>query len=129
MDIVLCTDNRYVMPTGVLMYSIGVNNDAPIEYHILVGLGFSDESRLALEKVANKFNSRCHFYEISEDVTRDLPFDKEGMPKHVSIATYYRLFLTEVFPANLHKVLYLDGDMIVRHSLSELWKVDLMVYS
>lgn len=125
MDIVLCADNRYVMPTGVLMYSIGVNNDVPVNYHILVGQGFADESRLALEKVAAKFDSRCHFYEINEDVTRNLPFDKEGMPKHVSIATYYRLFLTEVLSANLHKVLYLDGDMIVRHSLLELWNYDL----
>lgn len=125
MDIVLCTDKRYVMPTGVLIHSIGVNNGTPMDYHILVGQGFADESCLALEKVAAKFDSRCHFYEINEDVTRNLPFDKEGMPKHVSIATYYRLFLTEVLSANLHKVLYLDGDMIVRHSLSELWNADL----
>ena len=125
MDIVLCTDNRYVMPTGVLMYSIGVNNDVPVNYHILVGHGFAEEGRFALEKVAKASDSRCHFCEINEFVTRDLPFDRDGMPKHVSIATYYRLFLTEVLPQNLHKILYLDGDMIVRHSLSDLWNYDL----
>ena len=40
MHIVLCTDNRYVMPTGVLMQSIGQNNTVSVHYHILVDEDF-----------------------------------------------------------------------------------------
>lgn len=125
MDILLCTDNRYVMPTGVLMHSVGVHNQEPIRYHILVGEGFEERNRLLLDQEADKAGSTCYFYSIDKSVTSLLPFGREGMPRHVSIATYYRLFITEVLPPNLHKILYLDGDMIVRHSLSDLWNYDL----
>ena len=37
MDIVACTDKNYVMPTGVMMYSVCVNNaDEDIVFHICV---------------------------------------------------------------------------------------------
>lgn len=123
-DILLSTDNRYVMPTGVLMQSIGMNMAEPVAYHILVDEGFSEESRNLLVEEAAKFKSCCSFYVIDQEITRDLPFGQEWMPKHVSIATYYRLFITKVLPADLHKVLYLDGDMIVRKSLVPLWQKD-----
>ena len=125
MDILLCTDNRYMMPTGVLMHSIGVHNQEPIRYHILVGEGFEERNRLLLEQEADRAGSTCYFYSIDKSVTSHLPFGREGMPRHVSIATYYRLFITEVLPQNLHKILYLDGDMIVRHSLLDLRNYDL----
>jgi lipopolysaccharide biosynthesis glycosyltransferase len=125
MDILLCTDNRYVMPTGVLMHSIGVHNQEPIKYHILVGEEFEEQNRSSLEQEAAKTGSTCYFYSIDKSVTSHLPFGREGMPRHVSIATYYRLFITEVLPKDIHRILYLDGDMIVRHSLSDLWNYDL----
>ena len=128
MDILLCTDNRYVMPTGVLMHSIGVHNQEPIRYHILVGEGFEERNRLLLEQEADKAGSTCYFYSIDKRVTSHLPFGREGMPQHVSIATYYRLFIAEVLPKDIHRILYLDGDMIVRHSLSDLWNMDIECY-
>ncbi|MBP5345479.1 MAG: glycosyltransferase family 8 protein [Bacteroidales bacterium] len=128
MDILLCTDNRYVMPTGVLMHSIGVHNQEPIRYHILVGEGFEEQNRVLLEQEADKAGSTCYFYSIDKSVTSHLPFGREGMPRHVSIATYYRLFITEVLPKDIHRILYLDGDMIVRHSLSDLWNMDIECY-
>ena len=37
MDIVACTDNRFVMPTGVMIQSVCVNNpDVDIVFHIIV---------------------------------------------------------------------------------------------
>ena len=129
MHIVLCTDNRYVMPTGVLMQSIGQNNTVAVHYHILVDEDFASDSREALTDVARKFGGECSFYVISRSFTADLPFGKVGMPAHVSLATYYRLFLADVLPPDLHKVLYLDGDMIVRHSLQPLWDEPLDGYA
>ena len=43
----------------------------------------------------------------------------------VTQAAYYRLMLSEILPKNIHKVLYLDGDIIVRHSLLPLWNIDM----
>lgn len=125
MNILLSTDNRYVMPTGVLMQSIGMNMAEPVSYHILVDGSFSEESRAMLIAETAKFKSHCSFYVVDYKVTENLPFGKEGMPIHVSIATYYRLFATKILPKNISKILYLDGDLLVRKSLSSLWNTDL----
>ena len=43
MEILLSTDNNYVMPTGVLMTSVSMNN-VGVNYHILVGEDFKEEN-------------------------------------------------------------------------------------
>lgn len=43
------------------------------------------------------------------------------MPSHVSIVTYFRLFLAEILPETLNKVLYLDCDIICAGPLDRLW--------
>ena len=42
--------------------------------------------------------------------------------KHISIATYYRLFLPYVIEASVRKVLYLDCDILVRRSVRGLFR-------
>ena len=42
--------------------------------------------------------------------------------KHISIATYYRLFLPYVIEKSIRKVLYLDCDILVRRSVKGLFR-------
>ena len=42
--------------------------------------------------------------------------------KHISIATYYRLFLPYVIEKSVRKVLYLDCDILVRRSVKGLFR-------
>lgn len=124
LNILLSTDNNYVMPTGVLMTSICENNKN-IVFFILTDSKFNVSNKKKLINIANKYGSLVLFFTITSDKVNIFPFGKSGQPRHVSIATYYRLFITEILPKNIHKILYLDCDMIVRHDLSELYKTDL----
>lgn len=128
MKILLSTDNNYVMPTGVLMHSISINNKG-VSYFILVDEGFSNDSRDALNQIAKLYGNSISFYTVTKEMTKSLPFGREDQPKHVSMATYYRLFISEILPKDVHKIIYLDGDMIVRHSLEDLWNIDLTNYA
>ena len=129
MNILLSTDNNYVMPTGVLMTSIGYNNGSDVSYYILVNEEFTNDSRDALVSVANQFGNKIFFFTITPEMTKDFPFGRADQPTHVSIATYYRLFITEVLPADVDKILYLDGDMVCRKTLADLWNIDLNEYA
>ena len=128
MDILLSTDNNYTVPTGVLMTSIGINNSV-CNYHILVDKNFSEDNRQLLMSVARRYSSTIAFYVLPENLLEGLPFGREDMPKHVSMATYYRLFVTEFLPENIHKILYLDGDIIVRKNIENLWNEDISGYA
>jgi lipopolysaccharide biosynthesis glycosyltransferase len=47
---------------------------------------------------------------------------------HISIATYYRLLIPELLPPTVDKVIYLDCDIVVRHSLDDLWNYPISGY-
>ena len=129
MHILLITDNNYIMPTGVLMYSIGINNRKSIHFHLIVDEDFTDESKDSLRDIVIKFSNKISFYPFPRDLVKKFPFGREDQPKQVSIATYYRLFAAEILPKEVHKVIYLDGDMIVRKSMLPLWEIDLDGYA
>lgn len=51
-------------------------------------------------------------------------FDGMPMQERLSVETYYRLMIQEVLPSNCERALWLDTDIIVRKSLSELYNLD-----
>ena len=129
MNILLSTDNNYVMPTGVLMHSIGVNNGSDIHYHILINSDFEAINKECLSKIAYQYKNEIFFYTVNDSLTKELPFGKGNMPEGVTIATYYRLFITKLLPADIDRILYLDGDMIVRNSIESLYETNLDGYA
>jgi lipopolysaccharide biosynthesis glycosyltransferase len=48
---------------------------------------------------------------------------------YITKATYYRLFISDILPESVHKIIYMDGDIIVRHSLKDLWETDITKYA
>lgn len=125
MHILFSTDHNYIMPTGILMRSICINNpDENINFHIIVSQGFEQSDQEILQNIADEHHCDCNFYTIQEK-DKDLPLGREGMPGRITIETYYRLFITELLPDDIHKIIYLDGDMICRKSLRKLWDTNL----
>lgn len=129
MEIVFCTDNNYVMPCGVTIISILENNkDVPITFHI-IGMGLRDESKDILSSISQKYKeSSVLFYEIRKEFLESYNFSLYGS-KHLSLASYARLFLVDILPQNIEKVLYLDCDMIITKNLFEMWNTDIENYS
>jgi lipopolysaccharide biosynthesis glycosyltransferase len=122
-EIVVCVDKWFVMPTGVMMYSVCMNNpNVDIRFHVIADDSVPELGKDDLREMVEKFSGKeIVFYDI--DITRFPSFPKVSV--NLTQASYYRLLLSEILSKELHKVLYLDGDMIVRHSLLPLWTVDL----
>lgn len=110
------------------MYSIGIHNRSKIHYYILVEESFSEENKKPLRDVALMFGFYIDFFCISADVTEVLPAQRAYQSKRITRATYFRLFASSILPKDVSKVLYLDGDTLVRHSLSGLWNVNIDKY-
>ena len=123
MDVVACTDNNYVMPTGIMMYSVCCNNaDADIVFHIITG-GIKAEGKEKLIKTIKPFkNKSVVFYDAEKIDTSYFPKMKNCL---FPISAFYRLFVADVLPPVLKKVIYLDVDIIVRQSITPLWDFNL----
>ena len=129
MDIVACLDSGFVMPTGVMMYSVCANNqDTDIKFHLVVDESVSELDKKDLTETVAPFKGKTlSFYTVDSRDFQDLP--ALNRITHLNQSTYYRLIMSEILPGNLSKVLYLDGDVIVRHSLLPLWNIDLQDYA
>lgn len=125
--VAVCLDKDYVMPTGVMMYSACVNNqDVDIDFHVLVDESVTETDQKDLKDSVSKFQGKSVlFYPVKSMKTFSFPL----ITKRLTQAAYYRLFLSEILPLSLNKVLYLDGDTIVRHSLLPLWNTALTNYA
>ena len=122
-EILVSADNNYVMPTGVMLTSLYENNKGEhISIHLMTDKSFTDKSKNSLRKIVESRGGSISFYKMDDDLFRDFPLGEDYQSAHItSMTTYYRLFSTEILPQTIDKIIYLDGDIIVRDSLRELW--------
>ena len=125
MDIVACTDNHFIMPTGVMMHSVCVNNaEEPITFHIVTDKSVTGSHKDDLRKTIQRFpHKTIAYYCVDSGNYAKLPARDEHPT--ITQATYYRLNLAEILPEDIDKVLYFDGDVICRKSLVSLWNTDI----
>jgi len=122
MEIVIGPDENYAMPCGVLITSILYTNPGrKIRFHIISEY-LSEKTKKLLMECVKGTESVVVFYRLDPDLMVGFP------PLHNSLATYAILFIANILPAEIEKVLYLDADMIVMDSLEYLWNTDITDY-
>lgn len=128
MDILLSTDNNYIMPTAVTMKSVSANN-SQVTFHILIDNGVTERQKRQLHNVLNgHVGQNVKFYCIDSFFMDTFP-SLGRVKSYITKATYYRLFIADILPDSVKKVIYLDGDVINEKPLEELWNVDLSTYA
>lgn len=129
MIIVCSTDNNYVMPLCVMLCSLLENNRGEeIQIHVLCG-NVSDDNKEILSRLILKYKKHIIFHDMDDNDFSDFPIKEKYQVQSISLATYYRLFLPKILPDNIKKVIYIDCDIIVRHSLRPLWNLNLEDYA
>ncbi len=116
MNIVLCMDSNYVMPSLVCMTSILENNTGSIDFYIIYSQLEIKEIKFIEEKIrkyGDQFTLRT--IKIADDTFSDLPI--YGRSK----AAYFRLLIPTLLPQNIDRCLYLDGDTIIYKPLEEFY--------
>ena len=125
MNIVLCADHKFVMPCGVLICSICMNNkNSIIHFYIITDDSLTNEDKADIENILTTTNpqtSIVYLYVLEKFVQKISWYKNNYYPKQI----FYRLFMSELLPDDVDKVIYLDCDIIVRKSIEELWRMPL----
>lgn len=125
MDIVICINKHYLMPAGVMLCSLFENNkEERINIHALLGEG-GDQCMRPLQEITEKFHQTIQFYDMKDTQTDDFPVGLYFQEPFITKEAYFRLFVMDVLPQTLEKVLYLDVDMVICGSIRELWDMDI----
>lgn len=122
MNIVLATDDNFVQHCGTTIKSITVNNCC-VKFYLLTE-GLAAQNIKLLQEVATENECNLEIRLVPSDIVKYFPMSKMAS-SHISIATYYRLFVTSLLPIEVEKAIYLDCDMIIRGSLEGLWNTNL----
>jgi alpha-1,4-galacturonosyltransferase len=67
---------------------------------------------------------RFYFENKLENATKDTTNMKFRNPKYLSMLNHLRFYLPEMYP-KLHRILFLDDDVVVQRDLTDLWKIDM----
>lgn len=121
-NIVLATDDNFVQHCSVAIASVLANNKDVSFYIFTEGLKPDNEKKL--KDLAISMGGVLTICLMDSDVVSQFPMPSY-MSSHISIATYYRLFVVRALPSSLDRVIYMDCDMVVRGSLQPLWDTDL----
>ncbi len=119
-SVAFVADNNYIEHFCVALQSLLINNkDLAFDIYLL-NEGLTEINRKSVEKIIEKFD--VHFYNkiVEEKVFSNL--HKSLKFKHITIHTYFRLFIPNLIDAE--RVLYLDSDLVVTGSVQELFEID-----
>ena len=122
MNILVSCDDKYAMPTMVMLTSFFNSNSCTEENSHTVYLmesGLSDEMNSKLQTHVEGFGASYSRVHVSSDV-----FENAKTASHITKETYYRLLADKLLPG-ISRVLWLDSDLIVRGDISELYDIEL----
>ena len=98
MHILCSTDKNYIMPTGVMMKSVSVNNaDEDVCFHVIIDKSVSWFHKWQLrEVVRNNNRHKVLFYIFSDTMLETFPKIGEVKANYLTKTAYYRLFATKI---------------------------------
>ncbi len=128
MDVVFNVDNRYVRHMCVTILSIlDKNPNKIIAFHVIT-CELSKENREYISSLLSEDHVSVKFYDVDINTLRNFSVGKFTGNPNISYAAYLRLFIPDLLPQDIGKVLYLDCDIVVVNSLTELWHKDINQY-
>lgn len=125
MNILACADHNFVMPCGVMMYSLCHSNpNVNVHFYMIIDETFTESDKRDIEDTIKSVNvgNKATFILITDQMLDEVSwYHNSYYPKQV----FYRLFAASLLPKEIDKILYLDGDIVVRKPLQQLWDTDL----
>ena len=122
---IVCTiDNNYTQHCGVMISSIVGNSQRKDFFFYIIHNNLEPKKMRTLELFLKKLELAFHFIEIDSS-----KLEGAFISDHVTIATYFRIFIPQLIDSSVEKILFLDSDIIVRHDISQLWSTDISDYT
>ncbi|MBQ7795273.1 MAG: glycosyltransferase family 8 protein [Lachnospiraceae bacterium] len=123
MNILYASNDGFVRHLGTSMCSLFEKNRDAREITVYVlSLGLSEENQRKLREIADRYDRKIEILELGDIRER---FDFEVDTGGYDISIMGRLFMGEMLPKTVDRVLYLDCDTVIVRSLARMWKENL----
>lgn len=128
LDIVLTFDDNFWGPAYASMRSVCLTSAAPekLRFHVFHS-GLRPRNRAVIHSIASDYGAQLELIDIDQIEAlnaRIAAFPPIRMQRFTPIV-YARLFLGELLPPEIGRVLYLDADTFVRSPIETLFAIDM----
>ncbi|KAK4490764.1 hypothetical protein RD792_001472 [Penstemon davidsonii] len=121
----IVTDRMNFAATKVWFKMRPIEGGAHIEINAVDNFKFLTSSYAPVLRQLESANLQKFYFETrAENTTKDVNNMKFRNPKYLSMLNHLRFYLPELYP-RLHKILFLDDDVVVQKDLTALWKIDM----
>ena len=122
-NIAFICDENYVLCTGVAVFSLYQNRNPQRDYHIYLFTDQVPEAKKNILLTQSRKGFQVEVIDVSEE-KKYKQFNRMRFAAHVSQAALLKFELAELLKQE-EKLLYLDGDILIRDSLEELYETDI----
>ena len=123
MNILVSLNSNYIYPLCVMFNSIAKTNPGESLDVYVAYSSLTDEDFAKMERALDGTDFRIHPVFVKDELFADAP-----ILSRTSKETYYRLLIGDILPENVHKILYLDPDVVINKNLNELYNIDVSDY-
>lgn len=109
-------DNKYIRHCYTAINSLNKNTNYDFNIFIITSNLNTDNIKF-IKKLECGHCKSIEIINIDASQFNIFPLNR----KYISIATYYRLLLSNIIPCNIDKIIYLDCDIMVLGDIAELW--------
>ncbi len=123
MNIVYTLNDKFVPQVSASICSICENNmDIDQIEFFIISKGITDSNKKILKEFIESYNRKTTIVEL-ENLNSYIDFEFDTMGWNPIVLA--RLILDKLLEDTIEKIIYIDGDTIVRGSLKELWDTNL----
>lgn len=121
MNIATALNSRYMRYAYVMLLSLFKNQPENIDIRIyLLNTDLTDTDRTHLSELVAKYRQTIYFIHIDKGIfPASCPVSDSW-----SLEAYFRLMICDILPDDIDRLLYLDVDIIINQSLTELYQTD-----
>lgn len=121
MNLVIAINRKYVRYAYVMLTSFLLNNPVPVNVYIL-HRDLTAEDEQSFQTLSASYSVSFHLIFVPDHL---LPPAEVLATSAWGIEAYFRLAVTDLLPADVTRVLYLDTDMIIHQSIEDFYSCDL----
>lgn len=115
--ILVTLDRNYLKVLSVMLYSLSQSDPESVYTVYVVNNTLTEEDFASLSALLPR--TELVNVQVPEDLLQNAPVS-DRYPTEM----YYRLFAARYLPQQLERILYLDPDLVVLHSLRSLYQID-----
>ena len=112
-----CANTAYAAPLAVMLKSVELSLSPRRQAWIYIFYrGMEEKAKRRVAQTLDPRQMKIRWFPVEEQILHR--FEGNG---HAGKETYLRLWAPDFLPTNLHRVIYLDVDLVVLRDIGELW--------